>query len=86
MLCFCEGECSEIVMAMPSQERQELLTDYLAESFGERAKHPFAFLQFHWAAQPFSGGAYSSYFPTGVWTQQGRALREPRPRARLLLL
>ena len=76
LLCFCEGECSEHVMALPSpQQREAFIVDYLANTFGPSARTSFKFLQHQWAAEPFSGGAYSTYFPPGSWTQQGHALR-----------
>lgn len=31
----------------------------------------------NWIAEPFTGGAFSSYLPPGVWTVFGEALTAP---------
>jgi monoamine oxidase len=49
------------------------LTDY----FGERAGRPRELLERSWADEEYSGGCYAGYFPPGVWTSFGQALREP---------
>ena len=76
LLCFCEGDCSEQMMALPTDaERVSVVTTFLARTFGDAARHPVGFAYEHWAAAPFSAGAYSAFFPPGAWTQQGPSLR-----------
>jgi len=78
LLCFLEGDTSVYMMEnMTHEERRTYITKWLAESFGPEALDSDFLLDYNWAAQPFIGGAYSSYFPTGVWRQMGSALRSP---------
>jgi len=78
LLCFLEGDTSiEMMYEKSHQERFEYIASWLNESFGEEALNADFMLDYNWAEQPFIGGAYSSYFPTGVWRQMGSALREP---------
>ena len=49
----------------------------LADYFGERAGRPRELLERSWADEEYSGGCYAGYFPPGVWTSFGQALREP---------
>ena len=78
LLCFLEGDTSiEMMYEKSQQERLEYIASWLNETFGEEALDVSFMLDYNWAEQPFIGGAYSSYFPTGVWRQMGSALREP---------
>ena len=52
------------------------ISKYLESVFGEYHE-PDQLIDFNWAAQPFTGGAYASYMPPGVWTQFGSSLRTP---------
>ena len=51
--------------------RESNTASWLNETFGEEALNVDYMLDYNWAEQPFIGGAYSSYFPTGVWRQMG---------------
>ena len=78
MLCFLEGETSIIMMEWTHEERQRYIAEWIGRFFGPKEALNFSLLlDFNWAAQPYEGGAYSSYFPTGVWSQMGEALRTP---------
>ena len=52
-------------------------TRQVAAHFGERAGRPRELLERSWADEEYSGGCYAGYFPPGVWTSFGQALREP---------
>jgi len=76
LLCFLEGDCSVKLMEKSHDERVQIVTSWLSQALGEEAKEEaIEYLDFNWAAQEHIGGAYSSYFPPGVWTQYGHALR-----------
>jgi monoamine oxidase len=69
LLCFLEGETSISMMEWSHADRTDYIAKWLAKSLGPHAFNSTLTLDFNWAAQPYIGGAYSSYFPTGVWTQ-----------------
>ena len=48
-----------------------------ARFFGAEAAAPLDYVEKSWADEPFSRGCYGGFFPTGVWTSFGKALREP---------
>jgi len=81
LLCFAEGQAAFSMLTLTHQQRIENMTDFLSYSFGTKAKTDLLdLLDYTWAEQPFSGGAYAGYFPPGVWTQMGDALRRPHGR------
>jgi monoamine oxidase len=53
------------------------VVDSLVGFFGEAAGRPRELLERSWADEEYSGGCFAGYFPPGVWTSYGRALREP---------
>ena len=80
ILCFFEGETAIQMMRQSYDERLRLVTAWLSKTIGPEATDPkliLTLLDYNWAAQPFIGGAYSSYLTPGVWTQLGHTLREP---------
>mmetsp|Transcript_17900 Transcript_17900/g.25070 ORF Transcript_17900/g.25070 Transcript_17900/m.25070 type:complete len:109 (-) Transcript_17900:270-596(-) len=63
-------------MEKSHDERVQIVTTWLSQALGKEAvEEAIEYLDFNWAAQEHIGGAYSSYFPPGVWTQYGHALR-----------
>ena len=76
LFCFLEGETSLEIMRLSHEDRKKVLGKWFAKSFGPQANDAMILLDYNWSAQPFIGGAYSSYFPPGVWTQQGHELRK----------
>ena len=77
LFCFLEGATSLQMMRLTHEERVEVLGNWFAKTFGPEANDPLMLLDYNWEAQPFIGGAYSSYLPPGAWTQHGHALRKP---------
>ena len=51
--------------------------DVLAHYVGDDARHPMAFVERDWSAEPWTRGCYGAHLPPGAWTQVGAALREP---------
>lgn len=58
-------------------ERRAAVIDNLVTFFGERARNPINYVDMPWAADPWSGGAYSAYTPPGVLFDYGDAIAEP---------
>jgi monoamine oxidase len=74
LLGFFEGRHARTTV--PAERRDQVLHGF-ARLFGPRARHPQAYLEQDWAAEPWSRGGYGGSLPPGTWTQLGRALREP---------
>ena len=80
LLCFVEGETSTQMMRLTHEERVKFIANWLSKTLGDEAKNSsliLNLLDFNWAAQPYIGGAYTSYLPPGAWTSVGHTLREP---------
>ena len=78
ILCFVEGKTSVEMMHWSHEKRKQVIGDWLARSFGPKAKTSMQLLlDYNWAQQPYIGGAYSSYLTPGGWTELGHVLREP---------
>ncbi|NQU36019.1 MAG: FAD-dependent oxidoreductase, partial [Actinobacteria bacterium] len=72
---FISGErCIELGQ-QSLEERQHAVTADLTQYFGPRASRPVEYIEANWPADPWTGGAFTSYFPPGVWTSLGPALR-----------
>jgi monoamine oxidase len=63
--------------AVDPDARRAAVLECFARLFGERARLPEAYLDHDWSAEVWSRGCYGAHFPPSVWTQFGRALREP---------
>jgi monoamine oxidase len=60
----------------PPERRREVLT-CLGRYFGSRAKAPLDYIEKDWSDEEWSRGCYGAFFPPGVWTSYGHALRPP---------
>jgi monoamine oxidase len=74
---FIEGEQARSWARRNRADRRAGILACLADYFGERAGRPRELLERSWADEEYSGGCYAGYFPPGVWTSFGQALREP---------
>jgi monoamine oxidase len=74
---FIEGEQARTWSRRNRADRRAGILACLADYFGERAGRPRELLERSWADEEYSGGCYAGYFPPGVWTSFGQALREP---------
>ena len=45
--------------------------------FGTDAGSPIDYVEMLWPLERWTGGCYGAFFPTGVWTSYGPALKEP---------
>jgi monoamine oxidase len=74
---FIEGEHARAWARRGPADRRAGVLARLTDFFGERAGRPRELLERSWAEEEYSGGCYAGYFPPGVWTSFGQALREP---------
>ena len=78
LLCFVEGETSfQMMNFMSHDQRQRVILEWVARHFGKEETPVLHLVDYNWAAQPYVRGAYSAFFPPGVWSTTGRTLREP---------
>lgn len=71
------GRATDILMALPPAERLKNFSSYMSELYGQKAKTPSQLLAFDFREVPTLGGGSQAHMPPGLWTQAGRALREP---------
>jgi monoamine oxidase len=74
---FIEGEHALTWARRGPADRRAGILARLTDFFGEPAGRPRELLERSWADEEYSGGCYAGYFPPGVWTSFGQALREP---------
>jgi monoamine oxidase len=74
---FIEGEQARIWARRGRADRRAGILACLVDFFGERSGRPRQLLEHSWADEEYIGGCYTGYFPPGVWTSFGDALREP---------
>ncbi|MCW2833688.1 MAG: putrescine oxidase [Nocardioides sp.] len=64
------------LVRLDADERRARVLDSMASFFGERARHPQAYLESDWHDQELTGGAYGSSFDLGSLTRYGPVLRD----------
>ncbi|WP_433337691.1 flavin monoamine oxidase family protein [Spirillospora sp. CA-294931] len=78
LLCaLVPGRAAQRLADLPASERRERAVAELVRWYGPRAAEPIAWHEAMWADDPHCRGGYAAYFPPGVLTSVGRALREP---------
>lgn len=77
LLAFIEGADGLAMGARTPEQRRTAVAAVLAQLFGEQARHPIAYLEKDWSAEPWTRGCYGAHLPPGAWTQVGAALRTP---------
>lgn len=80
LMGFLEGNTARRLAAVPPAERRAAVLRCFERYFGDRAARPVHYVDKVWSEDPWSRGCYSGYFPTGVWTSFGKALRAPAGR------
>lgn len=71
------GRAAQHLASLPGPQRRDTVLAELARYFGPRAAAPQELKEKFWAEDPYSRGGYGAYFPPGVLTATGPALREP---------
>jgi len=69
---FLAGERALRLGARPAQERQRLILDDLVAYWGPEAAKPLELIEQPWNAEPWSGGAFTSFLTPGTWTSYAR--------------
>ena len=77
LMGFMEGKDGRAGLAMTPADRQGAVVECFARYFGAKARKPVAYVEKSWAEEQWTRGCYGGYFPTGVWTDYGLALRAP---------
>jgi monoamine oxidase len=77
LLGFIEGRHAHELRELTPAERRAAVAEDLAAYFGPRARDSVEYVEKDWAEEEWSAGCYGGRLTPGVWTQLGRALREP---------
>jgi monoamine oxidase len=77
---FAEGSEARKLRRLPVQDRRQAALSCLVGFFGDEAGNPIAYVEKDWASEEWTRGCYGAFFPPGVWTNFGHALREPEDR------
>lgn len=80
LVAFAEGSEARRFRRLPDEDRRDVVLQCLGRFFGEEATKPVAYLEKDWHSEEWSRGCYGAFFPPGVWTNCGHALREPTGR------
>jgi monoamine oxidase len=74
---FMEANQGRQFYRSSSGARRAAALGSFARYFGERARHPRAYVDMVWDREPYTRGAYGSYSPPGVLTSLGAAADGP---------
>ena len=74
---FVEAQDARRFRRMSTGARRQAALTCLARFFGRRAVAPSSYVEMDWSAEEWSRGCYGAFFPPGVWTSYGHALRAP---------
>ena len=74
---FMEGEDGRVWGERTKAQRRQVTIDCFVRYFGAQAAQPLDYWEMVWAAEPWTGGCYGSFLPTGGWTGYGRAISRP---------
>jgi monoamine oxidase len=77
LLGFVEGADARRLGSQSTAERHRAVIGAFTRLFGPAAARPVTLIERNWSADPWTRGCYTGYMPPGVWTDFGRALREP---------
>jgi monoamine oxidase len=77
LVAFAEaGDARQLARLSTAQRRSEVL-QCLRRYFGEQADDPVEYIEKDWTSERWTRGCYGAFFPPGVWTGYGPALRRP---------
>jgi putrescine oxidase len=74
---FVSDEKADRVLALPAEERQELILESLSHYYGEEAKHPVVYYESDWGTEEWTRGAYAASFDLGGLHRYGPDQRTP---------
>jgi monoamine oxidase len=77
LLAFVEELEAKRLVALSSADRRAEVLAALVRYFGSRAGAPLEYREKNWGDDAFCRGVEGGYWPPGVWTGYGQALRAP---------
>ncbi len=72
----CGEDARRLGQLGPAGRRRQVLAAF-GRLFGPAAGRPRTLIEHNWSAERWTRGCYAGYLPPGVWTDYGRALRDP---------
>ena len=77
LLGFVCGADARRLGTMSAAARRRAVLGSFTRLFGRQAASPRTLIEHNWSNEPWTRGCYAGYFPPGVWTDFGAALRAP---------
>lgn len=77
LMGFIEGKEARIWGRRNLEERRAAALACLVRYFGEKAAHPYEYIEQNWADEEYTRGCYAGVMIPGGWTNYGEALRAP---------
>jgi monoamine oxidase len=77
LLAFVLGEDARKLGTLSATSRRKIVLDGFARLYGSRAARPRELIEHNWSEELWTRGCYAGYFPPGVWSDYGKALRAP---------
>lgn len=77
LMGFIEAADGRKALALSHHQRRKAVVESFARYFGAKALKPSAYIEKSWADEEWTRGCYAGFFPPGVWTDYGHALRKP---------
>ena len=77
---FIAGERAARWQGLPERERRRTVLADLQAWWGPAAAEPLELVLHNWNAEPWSGGAFTSFLSPGAWTSYGRIWQQPHRR------
>jgi monoamine oxidase len=77
LIGFIEGDDGRHWMQQTQAARRQAVVGCMVRYFGSPAANPIGYVEHLWPQERWTGGCYGAFFPTGVWTSYGTALRRP---------
>ena len=68
---------AQVAARRTQEERRAAVADCFGRYFGDRARKPIDYIEMDWMAEPFTRGDYHGFYPPGLLTSYGSALKEP---------
>jgi monoamine oxidase len=74
---FVNGDDARRLGQLPKRSRYRAVLASFERLFGPRAGRPTMMIEHDWSREEWTRGCYAGFFPPGVWTDFGPALRAP---------
>lgn len=77
LTAFIIGNEAKRLQNITEEVRKEEILDCLVYLFGPKARHPIAYYEKDWSADPWAKGGYGAHFAPGFLTRLGEVLTKP---------